>query len=126
MRSFLRTGLFAGVILTGGAMAALPAAAAGGVGGALHDLADLAGAENVGGFIAGTLYGNTSNPSGNGNGVLPSLSPGPWACTNPADCTGPTSAGGAMGDFISPLTSDGNSNANFANDKNPGPDFSTP
>lgn len=79
----------------------------------------------VGPGISGEIYGNTSNPSGNGNGVLPSLSPGPWVCTNPQDCAGPTSPGGSMGDFVSPTASSGHSSSNFANDKTPGPDFST-
>jgi hypothetical protein len=79
---------------------------------------------SIGPLISGTIYGNTSNPSGNGNGVLPSLSPGPWKC-NGSDCSAqPTAAGGSMGDFLSPVASDGNSNSNFANDKSPGPDFS--
>ncbi|MFZ2523091.1 MAG: hypothetical protein WAW92_01765 [Minisyncoccia bacterium] len=99
-------------------------ASAAGVGQGLQDLATLLGQNNVGGLISGVIYGNTSNASGNGNGVLPSLSPGPWRCTNPLNCAGPTTAGGSMGDFISPMTSDGNSSSNFANDKAPGPDFS--
>jgi len=74
--------------------------------------------------ISGEFYGNTSNPSGNGNGVLPSLSPGPWVCTNRLDCAGPTSPGGSMGDYVSSVASGGKSNSNFANDKSPGPDFS--
>lgn len=99
-------------------------ASAAGVGGSLHDLATLTGSDNVGQFISGFIYGNTSNPSGNGNGVLPSLSPGPWRCTNPLDCAGPTTAGGSMGDFISPITSNGKSSSDFANGKAVGPDFS--
>ncbi|HZP18989.1 MAG TPA: hypothetical protein VFB16_02165 [Bauldia sp.] len=98
-----------------------PAYAAGGVGAALQSAAEATNNKNVGGFISGTIYGNTSNPSGKGNGVLPSESPGPWAHGTPGD--GPTLPGGSMGDFISPATSNGNSNSNFANDKNPGPDF---
>ena len=73
----------------------------------------------VGPTISGTIYGNTSNPSGNGNGVLPSESPGPWKHNG----DGPTDPGGSMGDFLSPTASGGNSNSNFANDKDPGPDF---
>ncbi|MFZ2522622.1 MAG: hypothetical protein WAX44_03885 [Minisyncoccia bacterium] len=99
-------------------------ASAAGVGQGLQDLATLLGQDSVGQLISGVIYGNTSNPSGNGNGVLPSLSPGPWRCTNPLDCAGPTTAGGSMGDFISPLTSGGNSSSDFANGKTPGPDFS--
>jgi hypothetical protein len=97
------------------------------VGKTLQDQAALAGEESVGAYISGTIYGNTSNPSGNGNGVLPSLSPGPWKCTVPTDCAGPTTAGGSMGEFISPLTSGGNSSADFANGGKgvgTGPDFS--
>lgn len=37
----------------------------------------------VGGCIAGTFYGNTSNPRPSGNGVLPSQSPGPFLNTGP-------------------------------------------
>jgi len=99
-------------------------ASADGVGGNLKDLADLTGSANVGEFISGVIYGNTSNPSGNGEGVLPSLSPGPWKCTNPLDCAGPTTAGGSMGDFIAPLTSDGMASPDFANGEVVGPDFS--
>lgn len=97
---------------------------ANGVGGDLQNLADLTGSANVGEFISGVIYGNTSNPSGNGNGVLPSLSPGPWRCGNPLDCAGPTIAGGSMGDFIAPITSDGMASPDFANGKSAGPDFS--
>ncbi len=104
---------------------ALPMLAlAAGVGGELNDMADFYGLDNVGELISGVIYGNTSNPSVNGNGVLPSLSPGPWRCTNPADCAGPTTAGGSMGEFIAPLTSNGKGTPDFANSKTPGPDFS--
>jgi hypothetical protein len=99
-------------------------ASAAGVGTVLQDQASFLGLKNVGDLISGVIYGNTSNPSGNGNGVLPSLSPGPWRCTNPLDCAGPTTAGGSMGDFISPLTSDNHSSSDFANSKPVGPDFS--
>lgn len=37
----------------------------------------------VGGCIAGTFYGNTTNPRPSGNGVLPSQSPGPFVNTGP-------------------------------------------
>lgn len=80
---------------------------------------------NMGEYISGEVYGNTSNPSGNGNGVLPSLAPGPWRCTNPADCAGPTTAGGSMGEFIAPVASSGQASPDFANSKSPGPDFSS-
>ena len=97
-----------------------------GVGGGLHDLADFFGSDNVGDFISGEIYGNTSNPSGNGNGVLPSLSPGPWVCAG-ADCSAqPTEAGGSMGDFITQtpgFPAEGKSKSDFANGKSPGPDF---
>lgn len=99
-------------------------AVAQGVGGELQAGAELLGLDNVGELISGEIYGNTSNPSGNGNGVLPSLAPGPWKCGNPLDCAGPTSAGGSMGDFIAPTVSGGKGTPNFANDKTPGPDFS--
>ena len=35
----------------------------------------------VGGCISGTFYGNTSNPRPDGNGTLPSQSPGPFVNT---------------------------------------------
>src|SRR5688572_20817741 len=82
------------------------------------DVGDLfSGAEpgTVGPMISGEIYGNTSNPSGNGNGVLPSLSPGPWVCGNPADCAGPTDPGGSIGTFIAPIASDGQAAPVFAN-----------
>lgn len=78
----------------------------------------------VGPSISGGLYGNTSNPSGNGNGVLPSLAPGPWACVYDPGCAGPTKPGGSMGDFLAPTASGGQGNPDFANGKSPGPDFS--
>ena len=34
--------------------------------------------KGVGGCTSGVLYGNTTNPRPSGNGVLPSLAPGPW------------------------------------------------
>lgn len=78
----------------------------------------------VGPSISGVLYGNTSNPSGNGNGVLPSLSPGPWLCAG-VDCSAqPTEAGPSMGDLLAPLASNGKGKPDFANGKSPGPDFS--
>jgi hypothetical protein len=94
------------------------------VGAELKSLAELSGSSNVGELISGVIYGNTSNPSGNGNGVLPSLAPGPWKCGNPADCAGPTTAGGSMGEFIAPLVSDGAASPDFANGAVEGPDFS--
>lgn len=55
---------------------------------ALADAPETTGPPTPGGdrtsdCIAGTLYGNTSNPSGNGQGVLPSQSPGPSLNTGP-------------------------------------------
>ena len=76
---------------------------------------------SVGPSISGFIYGNTSNPSGNGNGVLPSESPGPWAHGNPGD--GPTENGGSMGTFLAPVASGGTASPDFANGKDPGPDF---
>lgn len=78
----------------------------------------------VGPSISGVIYGNTSNPSGNGQGVLPSLSPGPWLCTNTDDCTAePTTAVPSMGVLLAPVASDGAGLPGFANGKSPGPDF---
>ncbi|MBE9554292.1 MAG: hypothetical protein IMF05_12590 [Proteobacteria bacterium] len=80
----------------------------------------------VGPGISGELYGNTSNPSGKGQGVLPSLSPGPWLCNGP-DCSAqPTTAGPSMGEILAPIGSNGKANPDFANGKDPGPDFSEP
>jgi hypothetical protein len=68
----------------------------------------------VGPGISGELYGNTSNPSGNGNGVLPSLSPGPWLCAG-VDCAAqPTEAGPSVGDLLAPLASGGKASPDFA------------
>jgi hypothetical protein len=78
----------------------------------------------VGPSISGVLYGNTSNPSGNGNGVLPSFAPGPWKCTDPSDCAGPTTAGSSMGEIFAPIASGGKSSPDFANGKLIGQDFS--
>jgi hypothetical protein len=81
---------------------------------------------SVGSIISSEIYGNTSNPRPDGHGVLPSLSPGPWKCADSGDCAGPTDAGGSMGEFIAPTASDGKGNPDFANSKDPGPDFSEP
>lgn len=78
----------------------------------------------AGTLISEVWYGNTSNPSGNGEGVLPSLAPGPWKCANPADCAGPTDPGGSVGEFLAPVASGGAGTPDFANSKDPGPDFS--
>ena len=125
----LTIGLLAGIAFVGIAGASPSLAAGKAVGKGLQVLATSLGQDNVGGLISGILYGNTSNPSGNGNGVLPSLAPGPWKCTNTADCAGPTTAGGSMGEWTSAITSGGESNADFANGGNgpgTGPDFSNP
>ena len=80
----------------------------------------------VGPAISGELYGNTSNPSGTGQGVLPSLSPGPWLC-NGVDCSAqPTTSGPSMGELLAPIGSGGKANPDFANGKETGPDFSEP
>jgi len=80
--------------------------------------------QGAGTLISGVIYGNTSNPSGNGNGVLPSLAPGPWVCGNPADCAGPTNPGGSMGEFLAPLASGGEASPDFANGNDLDLDFS--
>jgi hypothetical protein len=79
---------------------------------------------DTGFLISGVIYGNTSNPSGNGNGVLPSYSPGPWVCGNPADCAGPVNPGGSMGEFLAPIASGGTASPDFANSNDPNQDFS--
>jgi hypothetical protein len=58
--------------------------------------------------IATELYGNTSNPRPSGNGVLPSLAPGPWACY-PGGCYDGANAGVSVGELV------GQGNADFAN-----------
>jgi hypothetical protein len=78
----------------------------------------------VGPSISGVSYGNTSNPSGNGSGVLPSFSPGPWVCGDETDCAGPTDPGGSMGTFLAPLASGGEAAPLFANGNDPDIDFS--
>ena len=76
----------------------------------------------VGPTISGEIYGNTSNPSGNGQGVLPSLSPGPWTCGS--SCYDATDNGGSMGTFLAPVASGNQASPSFANGKEPGPNFS--
>lgn len=72
-------------------------------GNAVSNLVSNAPPGAVGPFISSTIYGNTSNPSGNGNGVLPSLTPGPWSCTySSGGCTG-AQAGSSMGDIVTDL-----------------------
>jgi len=71
--------------------------------------------DTLGYEISGKLYGNTSNPSGNGSGVLPSLAPGPWKCIYDGvggPCVGQT-YGGSVGEFISPVRSGGKSKSDF-------------
>jgi hypothetical protein len=102
-----------------GALAA-PAAAKGPIGEGFSSAAP----GTVGPGISGEIYGNTSNPSGNGEGVLPSLAPGPWACDYDPGCDGPTDPGGSMGDFLSPLASGGQSQSEFANGNDQDIDFS--
>ena len=70
----LKIGILAGIALVGIAMTSPSFAAGKAVGQTLQALAAASGQSNVGGLISGVIYGNTSNPSGNGNGVLPSLS----------------------------------------------------
>jgi hypothetical protein len=65
----LATGAVGVVAVVGGAV---PAGAAPGDNG-----------NGVGGCIAGTFYGNTTNPRPSGNGVIPSQSPGPFVNTGP-------------------------------------------
>jgi hypothetical protein len=94
--------------------------------GVIGDLFSSASPGDVGPSISGDIYGNTSNPTSSGHGVVPSLSPGPWVCGNPSDCAGPTEAGGSMGDFLAPVASGGQAAPDFANGRSPGPDFSQP
>lgn len=97
-----------------------------GSGGAIGDIFSSAEPGTVGPGISGVIYGNTSNPRPSGNGVLPSLSPGPWICAG-ADCSAqPTEPGGSMGEFLAPTASGGKGDPDFANSKSPGPDFSEP
>ena len=110
-------------VALGAALAAasiVPAFAAGPVG-TLFSSADPG---TVGPLISGVIYGNTSNPSGNGSGVLPSYSPGPWVCGTPSNCAGPTNPGGSMGTFLAPLASGGQAAPVFANGNDPNIDFS--
>ena len=67
------------------------------------------------------IHGNATNPRDSGNGVTPSLSPGPWVCGS--SCTDDTTAGGSIGEFV------GQGEADFANDDEnggDGPNFSEP
>ncbi|MDP3941186.1 MAG: hypothetical protein Q8Q49_02650 [bacterium] len=111
-------GTAAGALMLGASI--VPAFAAGEIG----DVFSSADPGTVGPSISGDLYGNTSNPSGNGEGVLPSFSPGPWKCGNPLDCAGPTDPGGSMGEFLAPVASGGTASPDFANGNDPDIDFS--
>jgi hypothetical protein len=78
-------------------------------------------------FIAGTVYGNTSNAKPDGTpGIVSSWSPGPWVCGTPGDCSGPTDPGGSVGDFVAPDRSNGHGNPQFANGNDQDIDFSSP
>lgn len=102
------------------------ASSSGGGGGAVGEFFSSFGPGTLGPTIAGDWYGNTSNPRPDGHGVLPSLSPGPWVCDG-ADCSAqPTAAGGSMGEWFAPFASHDTAEPDFANGKNPGPDFSEP
>lgn len=73
----------------------------------------------LGDFISSNVqswYGNTTNPRPDGHGVLPSLAPGPWKCIYDASgaCVGET-YGGSVGEWITPILSNGKSKADFAN-----------
>ncbi|MES2007137.1 MAG: hypothetical protein V4436_03440 [Patescibacteria group bacterium] len=108
-RSFLLIG-----IASLGIAASSPSFAAGNaVGKTLQGLAALTGDRTVGNLISGTIYGNTSNPSGNGNGVLPSWAPGPHVCGTPGDCAGETGNGSSMGGLIAPIVSGGQADPDF-------------
>jgi hypothetical protein len=68
------------------------------------------------------LYGNATNPRPSGNGVTPSLAPGPWTCNDPLDCSLGATQGLSVGEAINP-------NASFANRDDRDPtvkDFSAP
>jgi hypothetical protein len=73
----------------------------------------LFGTDTIGEAIAGEVYGNTTNERAGGNGVTPTLAPGPWACPETGSCFDGVGAGGAMGEFIT--TNAGVGNADFAN-----------
>jgi len=66
----------------------------------------------VGECISGFYYGNTSNPRPSGNGVLPSLAPGPWKCVYTAGCTG-AEMGNPVGFYNGGGTPVGHSNGQF-------------
>lgn len=65
------------------------------------------------------FHGNATNERPSGNGVTPSLAPGPWACGG-ADCSVDTTGGSSIGDFA------GQGGADFANGEEDGPNFSEP
>ena len=109
----LRSFLLISVASLSLSFAAGPSLAGNAVGKVLQDLAVLTGDGTVGNLISGTIYGNTSNPSGNGNGVLPSWAPGPHVCGTPGDCAGPTGNGSSMGGLIAPVTSGGQADPDY-------------
>ena len=117
VKKVIAAGIAAGAIFA----SAIPAFAAQNLIGAGFSGADPG---TVGPEISGELYGNTSNPSGNGEGVLPSFSPGPWVCEETPDCSGPTDPGGSMGVFLAPLASGGEGTPLFADGNDPDIDFS--
>jgi hypothetical protein len=78
-------------------------------------------------LISGFFYGNTSNSRPDGNGVISSWSPGPWACDySDGSCAGSTNPGISVGEFIAPTQSDGHANPDFANGNDQDIDFSNP
>lgn len=120
IKKAMAVGIAASAIL----LSAVPVLAAQGAVGAIFSGANPG---EVGPTISGDWYGNTSNPSGNGSGVLPSLAPGPWKCNyteNNGTCYGPTDPGGSMGTWFAPLASGGVATPVFANGNDPNIDFS--
>jgi hypothetical protein len=79
-------------------------------------------------LISGCVYGNTSNARPDGNGVISSWAPGPWACdySDGNGCAGPTNPGSSVGDFAAPIRSGGQGNPDFANGNDQDIDFSNP
>lgn len=101
-----------------------PSVRADGVGTGMQEFATYLGYETVGELISEEIYGNTSNETESGNGVVPSWSPGPWVCGVPSDCEGPTNPGSSMGDIITTVALDGVGSSNFTNEVDPDIDFS--
>ena len=110
MRRVVRTGLFLGVLAGSVFGLAVPSGAA--PHNTIPGLCKALYPGTVGECIAGVFYGNTSNPSGNGNGVLPSLAPGPWKCVYTAGCTG-AEMGSSIGTYNGGGTAVGHSNGEF-------------